>query len=74
MKTIKTWIGWIDVLIHEGLPLKSITDAYTGKTYLFSVSISAKTKKIADNFLYKILDYIRIEENEIKYINNWNSQ
>jgi len=28
----------------------------------------------ADNFLYKISDYIQIDENGIKYINNKNSQ
>jgi len=34
-----------------------------------------KIKNISgnDNFLYKISDYIRVDENGIKYIDNYNS-
>ena len=68
METIKTGISWIDDVIPEGLPLKSNIVSNTTKTYIFSVSTSAKAEEISQ--LEEIADNLILSRSE-KRLLDW---
>jgi len=68
METIKTGISWIDDVIPEGLPLKSTIVSNTTKTYIFSVSTSAKAEEISQ--LEEIADNLILSRSE-KRLLDW---
>jgi hypothetical protein len=75
---LKYWLSTIAYLniIGKKISALELQKVIGHKRYEPIWLMMKKIKNIseADNFLYKISDYIQIDENGIKYINNKNSQ
>ncbi len=75
---LKYWLTTIAYLniIGEKISALKLQKELGHKRYEPIWSMLKKIKNIseADNFLYKITDYIQVDENGIKYIDNYNSQ